>query len=213
MNKLKVYNLNGEVIGEQELNPEVFGVEVKPVVVQQIVVAQQATSRKPWAHTKERGEVRGGGRKPWRQKGTGRARHGSTRSPIWRGGAVTFGPRSERNFVKHVNKKMKQAALRMVLSDKVANEQIILVDSLALPEVKTKQIVAALGKLPLKGRKSLFVLQGDTKNLSLSSRNIQNVATLGAQSLNVVDLLNAQNIIVPVQALSTINELYSPKKK
>ena len=212
MQKLKVYNLQGEVVGEHQLSPEVFAAKIKPIVVQQTVVAQMANSRRNYAHTKTRAEVRGGGRKPWRQKGTGRARHGSIRSPLWRGGGITFGPRSNQNFSKHINKKMKQSALRMVLSDKAANEQLILVDSLSLPEIKTKQVTSALSKLPLKGRKSLFVLAGESGNLSLSARNLPNVSTLGAQSLNVVELMQAQNIIVPVQALAIIEQLYRPKK-
>lgn len=212
MSKVKVYNLTGEVVGEQELNPSIFNVEVNPVVVQQIAVAQQANARKPWAHTKDRSEVRGGGKKPWKQKGTGRARHGSIRSPLWKGGGITFGPRSDRNYTKRVNKKMKQNALRMVLSDKLAEERLILVDSLDLPEVKTKQVVTALAKLPRKGYRSLFVLSKDTKNISLSARNIADVETTGAESLNVLDLMKAHTVIVPVSALESINALYAPKK-
>lgn len=212
MSKAKVYNLAGEVVGEQELNPSVFGVEINPLVVQQVLVAQQANKRRPWAHTKTRPEVRGGGRKPWRQKGTGNARHGSIRSPLWRGGGITFGPRKERNYTKHVNKKMKQSALRMVLSDRAASEQIVLVDSLELPEVKTKQVVQALEKLPRKGYKTLFVTTGTPKNLLLSSRNLQDVKTVAANSLNVQDLLNNQTIVIPVSALETMNKLYAAKK-
>jgi large subunit ribosomal protein L4 len=212
MSKVKVYNLTGEVVGEQELNPSIFNVEVNPVVVQQIAVAQQANARKPWAHTKGRSDVRGGGKKPWKQKGTGRARHGSIRSPLWKGGGVTFGPTSERNYTKKVNKKMKQAALRMVLSDKLAEDRIVLVDSLDLPEVKTKQVTTALEKLPTKGFRSLFVLNRGVKNLSLSSRNIADVETVGAESLNVVDLMKAHTVYLPVQALEAIDNLYAPKK-
>jgi len=212
MSKVKVYNLTGEVVGEQELNPGVFNVEVNPVLVQQIAVAQTANARKPWAHTKERSEVRGGGKKPWKQKGTGRARHGSIRSPLWKGGGVTFGPRQERNFTKRVNKKMKQNALRMVLSDKLADERVILVDSLDLPEVKTKLVVNALDKLPKKGYRSLLVLNKGVQNVSLSARNISDVETVGAESLNVVDLLKAHTVILPITALDAINKLYAPKK-
>ena len=212
MNKAKIYNLAGEVVGEQKLNPEIFGVEVKSVVVQQIAVAQAANARHPWAHTKGRSEVRGGGRKPWRQKGTGRARAGSTRSPIWKGGGVTFGPSKKVNYGKKVNKKAKQAALRMVLTDKAAHGKLILVDSLALPEVKTKAVSQALGKLPLKGYKSLLVLDKESANTALSARNLKDVQTLGANSLNVVSLLNGGTIVIPVNALHTIEKLYAPKK-
>jgi len=212
MSKAKVYNLKGEVVGEQELNPALFSVEINPLVVQQVLVAQQANKRRPWAHTKTRPEVRGGGRKPWKQKGTGNARHGSIRSPLWRGGGVTFGPRKERNYTKAVNKKMKQSALRMVLSDRAALEQIVLVDSLELPEVKTKQVVQALEKLPRKGYKTLFVTDNAPKNLVLSSKNLQDVKTVSANSLNVQDLLDYRTIVIPVSALETMTTLYSAKK-
>ncbi len=208
MDKFKVYNLAGEVVGEQALDPKLFGVEVNPRLVQQVVVAQAANARRPWAHTKLRSEVRGGGRKPWRQKGTGRARHGSSRSPIWRGGGVTFGPRSDRNYQIAVNKKAKKSALRMVLSDRAKNGQLILVDSLQLPEIKTKQVVQALERLPLKGRKTIFVLDKNSDNMAISSRNIPEVGTLGADSLNIRDLLHTQNVVIPVSALETINKLY-----
>lgn len=209
--KTKIYNLKGEVVGEQELNPGVFGVKVKPVVVQQVVVAQQANSRAPFAHAKGRAEVRGGGRKPWKQKGTGRARHGSIRSPLWKGGGVTFGPTKIRNFKKGINKKMKQSALRMVLSDKQANERLVVVETLALPEIKTKSIVQALSKLPIKGHKTLLILDKEAKNVPRSARNLPDVSMLGAQSLNVVDLLGSQTVIVPISALQTIDKLYAPK--
>jgi len=211
MSKAKVYNLKGEVVGEQELNPDLFAVEVKPGVVQQVVVAQQASARKPWAHAKARAEVRGGGRKPWRQKGTGRARHGSIRSPLWKGGGVTFGPQTKRNYEKKINKKVKKSALRMVLSDKLSSDQIVLVDSLSLPEIKTKQVVQAIEKLPVKGHKTLFVLGKDSKNLSVSSRNLQDVSTLGADSLNVVDLLKVSSVVIPVDTLGKIDKLYAKK--
>lgn len=211
MTKVKVYNLKGEVVGNQELNPGLFAVEIKPVVVQQVVVAQQANARRPWASTKTRSEVRGGGKKPWKQKGTGRARHGSIRSPIWKGGGVTFGPLSTQNHGKRVNKKMKQAALRMVLTDKLSSNSIILVESVDLPEIKTKQVVGVLNKLPLKGRKTLFVVEKDSKNLVMSSRNITDVSTLGADSLNVVELMRAQSIVIPVASLPKIERLYAKK--
>jgi large subunit ribosomal protein L4 len=212
MAKAKVYNLAGEVVGEQELNPALFNVEINPIVVHQVAVAQQSNSRRPWAHTKTRPEVRGGGKKPWKQKGTGRARHGSSRSPIWRGGGITFGPRSTRNYTKDVNKKMKQAALRMVLTDKANENQIVLVDSLDLGEIKTKQVLTALTKLPLKGYKTLFVTDKAAKNLILSSRNIADVETQGANSLNVVNLMKHSTVVIPVSALSTMDTLYGSKK-
>jgi large subunit ribosomal protein L4 len=212
MSKVNIYNLAGEVVGQQELNPALFAVEVKPVVVQQTLVAQLANRRKPWAHTKTRSEVRGGGKKPWSQKSTGRARHGSIRSPIWKGGGAAFGPRNERNYTVRLNKKMKQNALRMVLSDKLADQRLILVNSLALPEIKTKLVSQALRKLPVKGRTVMFVLDKEATHMNRSSRNMQQVKTLGVESLNVYDLLNAQTIVLPVAALPMLEQLYGPKK-
>lgn len=211
MSKVNVYNLAGEVVGQQELNANVFGVAVKPTVVQMVVRAQLANRRKPWAHTKTRSEVRGGGKKPWAQKHTGRARHGSTRSPIWKGGGVAFGPRNDRNYSARMNKKVKQLALRMVLSDKMADQRIILVNSLALPEIKTKNVAQALAKLPRKGRTTMFVLDKESKNMSRSARNIADVMMSGVESLNVHDTLKAQTIIIPVSALATVEQLYASK--
>jgi len=152
-------------------------------------------------------------KKPWRQKGTGRARAGTTRSPLWRGGGVTFGPLSTQNPSKAINKKMKQAALRMVLTDKLDSDEIILVDSLTLPEIKTKQVCSALSKLPIKGHKILFVIDNDSKNLVRSSRNVVGVKTLGADSLNLVELMKASSVIIPIGVISIIESLYAPKGK
>lgn len=136
--KIKVYNQNAESTGEMELSPKVFGLKINPALVHQAVVTQMANKRKVIAHTKNRSEVRGGGRKPWAQKGTGRARHGSSRSPIWKGGGVTFGPRNDRNFKMRINKKMRQNAMLMVLSDKLANNYSTIVDKFEINEFKTK---------------------------------------------------------------------------
>ncbi|MDD4900502.1 MAG: 50S ribosomal protein L4 [Patescibacteria group bacterium] len=147
--KVKIYNQQAEEKGEMELSAKIFGVPANAALVHQAVVAQMANMRKVLAHTLIRSEVRGGGKKPWAQKGTGRARHGSSRSPIWRGGGVTFGPRKDRNFKLRINKKMKQAAIFMALSDKVASNHFIVLDQLAMAEYKTKAfnaIVAGLEK-------------------------------------------------------------------
>ena len=136
--KIQVYNQNAEPVGEMQLSSKVFGVPVSQALVHQAVVTQMANERKVIAHTKDRSEVRGGGRKPWKQKGTGRARHGSSRSPIWIGGGVTFGPRNERNFKMRLNKKMKQQAMLMALSDKAATGNLLALDKLEMAEFKTK---------------------------------------------------------------------------
>ncbi len=147
--KVRVYNQNAEATGEMELSPKVFGMKANSALVHQAVVTQMANMRKVIAHTKTRCEVRGGGRKPWAQKGTGRARHGSSRSPIWKGGGVTFGPRNDRNFKMRINKKMRQNAILMVLSDKLASNHFTIVDKLEMAEFKTKlfnQIIAGFEK-------------------------------------------------------------------
>ena len=213
MDKLKVYNLAGEAVGEKELDPSVFGVDVNPIVVQQVVVALNSNKRKPWAHTKGRSEVRGGGRKPWRQKGTGRARHGSIRSPLWKGGGVTFGPKKERNYTVGINKKMKQAALRMVLSDKNKNGRVVLVENLELPEAKTKNVVAAIKKLPVKDSKNtMFVIENGDNKFKLACRNLPTVDIINSDSLNTLDLLNTNTVVIPINALDTINKLYAKGK-
>lgn len=213
MTKINVYNLEGKVIGQQELNAGVFGVEIDPIVVQQAVLAQRANARRPWAHTKTRSEVRGGGKKPWAQKGTGRARQGSTRSPQWKGGGVAFGPRNDRNYAVSLPKSAKRSALRMVLTDKAAEERLILVESLDLPEIKTKKMAQALSKLPIKGKSTAIVYDAAAKNIQASARNIKQVKTLRADSLNVVDLMKAQTVVMSVNAAMQVTDLYAPKKK
>ncbi|HAH03961.1 MAG: 50S ribosomal protein L4 [Parcubacteria group bacterium GW2011_GWA2_43_17] len=208
MPKVKVYNLNGEVVREEELAPQVFDIVIKPVVVQQVVEAQLANSRQVLAHTKGRGEVRGGGKKPWNQKGTGRARHSSIRSPLWVGGGVTFGPTKLRNFSKSVNKKMKKKALAMVLTDKVKHDNLVLLEELTIAEPKTKLLVNLLGKLPVKDRKTLIILDKKNDNLIKGSQNLHYVSTEPAQSLNVVDLLNADYLLLTVKAAKKISANY-----
>ncbi|KKT96382.1 MAG: 50S ribosomal protein L4 [Parcubacteria group bacterium GW2011_GWC2_45_15] len=209
MPKVKVYNLNGEVVREEELAPQVFDIVIKPVVVQQVVEAQLANSRQVLAHTKGRGEVRGGGKKPWNQKGTGRARHSSIRSPLWVGGGVTFGPTKLRNFSKSINKKMKKKALAMVLTDKVKHDNLVLLEELTIAEPKTKLLVNLLGKLPVKDHKTLTILDKKNDNLIKSSQNLHYVSTEPAQSLNVVDLLNADYLLLTVKAAKKISANYS----
>lgn len=145
--KIDLYNQLGEIVGKVNLPDSVFGVEVDANLIHQAIVAQMANSRRTLAHTKSRSEVRGGGIKPWRQKGTGRARHGSSRSPIWVGGGVTFGPTKNRNFTKKINKKAKRKALSMTLSSKLEDKQFLVVDDIKLKESKTKEAVSIIGNL------------------------------------------------------------------
>jgi len=210
MTKVKVYNQKGEAVGEEKLEPKIFGIKVDPILVQQAAKTQQANSRRVIAHTKDRSEVRGGGKKPWRQKGTGRARHGSIRSPIWKGGGVTFGPRKDRNYSLKMNKKARKKALLMCLSDKAENKKIVIVDSLSLSKIKTKDFTAILKKLPLK-KKILMVLPKTDKNIMRSARNIPFVNIILANSLNVVDILKNEYMFLPKDSLKIIKQIYLPK--
>jgi large subunit ribosomal protein L4 len=213
MSKVKVYNLNGEVVSEHELNPEVFGVAVKPELVQMVVEAQMANSRQVLAHTKGRSEVRGGGKKPWKQKGTGRARHGSIRSPLWRGGGITFGPTRERNFAKSINQKVKNKVLRMVLSDKAAYDHLILVNEISITEPKTKRVAEILKKLPIQGKSTMIVLDKKDDGFIRASRNLTKLVTCALTSLNVVDLLKNEYLITSVKGAEKIAKFYTPKNK
>ena len=200
----KVYNLSGEVVKDLELDSSVFAVKVNSDLIQLAVEAQEASARQVLAHAKGRGEVRGGGKKPWKQKGTGRARHGSIRSPIWKGGGVTFGPSKERNFAKAINQKAKNKALKMVLSDKVSNNYLILVEEISLKEVKTKVLYQILQKLPSKNQKTLLVLDRKNEEILRAARNLPNLVAVAPTSLNVVDVLKYKYLLMPVKAIDKI---------
>ncbi len=208
-----VYNLQGKMVKEISLEERLFAVPANQAVIKQVVVAQQANSRQVLAHTKTRAEVRGGGKKPWKQKGTGRARHGSSRSPIWVGGGITFGPRNDRNYSLSVNKKMKKKAMAMVLSEKVANNQLIIVDSLSLPEIKTKLLNNALNALPVNKAKTIIAMNKNDENVVKSARNLPKVMTLPAASLNVVDVMSHPYLLVEEAALETLYKNYSVNVK
>lgn len=213
MPKVKIYNLSGEVIGQEELDANVFAVEINPLVIQSVVVTQNANSRSVIAHTKTKGEVRGGGIKPWKQKGTGRARAGSIRSPLWKGGGVTFGPRNDRNYAIKINKKVKNKALRMVLSDKVKEEKLILLDKLALAEAKTKKINEIFAKLPCQDKKSLLSLAKKDTKIIQAVKNLAGIRLCAADSLNVVDLLKNEYFVLDKEALKKIVAVYKKVKK
>lgn len=216
MPKVKLYNVEGEQVGERELAPAVFGVEVNPNVVHEVMVGLMANSRQPLAHTKTKGEVRGGGAKPWKQKGTGRARQGSSRNPHWVGGGVAFGPRSERDYTKKINVKTKRKAVCMALSDKVANDQLVLVEKLAAKDEKlagkTKGINAVLSKLPAKG-KLMLLAAGKDEMLSRATRNLQKVHLVNVGSLNLVDVLKAHYVVTTPDAAEKLAQLYTVSKK
>jgi large subunit ribosomal protein L4 len=207
MIKVKVYNTEGKEVGEEKLKPEIFEVKIKPSLVQQAVVTQLANRRLVLAHTKTKGEVRGGGRKPWKQKGTGRARVGSIRSPLWRGGGVIFGPRKNRNFKLKMNKKAKRKALFMTLSDKVNEKKLVLLDKLELAKIKTKEFLKTLSKLPVKNT-ILVVLPKQDEKIIKSSHNLPYVSCLLADSLNVYDILRHEYLLMPKDALKVIEKTY-----
>lgn len=208
MTKVSVYNQQGKEVGKMELDPKVFNVEINKALVHQAVEAQRANTRVTVAHAKGRADVRGGGRKPWRQKGTGRARHGSSRSPIWRGGGVTFGPTKERNFSRSLNKKMKKKALCMGLSDKVSENALVIIDSLDIPEGKTKKMLSILKSLPVKNSSTLIVQAEKSEGTVRSVQNIPKVSTISADSLNIIDVLAKKFIIVEKEGVKKIVETF-----
>jgi len=205
--KTKVFNLEGKETGEIELPERIFNVPINEDLVHQVAVAQMANAREAIADTKDRGEVSGGGKKPWKQKGTGRARHGSSRSPIWKGGGVTFGPTSDRNFAKRINKKMKTKALFMILSEKLREEKILIVDNLALEKPSTKSMLKSLESLKIKS-KALLALDKNDQAVTKSFGNIPKVSMIASDSINVVDLLKNDWFITNKDGLKKIEETY-----
>ena len=229
--KVNVYNQKGESVGDMKLSDKVFGVKANEVLVHQVMVAQMGNERQVLAHTKGRSEVRGGGRKPWRQKGTGRARAGSIRSPIWRGGGVTFGPKSDKNYSKNINKKMRQKAMFMVLSDKVKGESLVVLDDLKVEEYKTKvfdKILSGLekkvlkkkdvkkqavskekGKKEVKTKRSVLIIN-DKKNdkVKRSSSNLRGVKIINLENINILDLLKYRDLIVTSGVIKKIEKVY-----
>lgn len=201
------YSATGEKVGEVRLDPAVFGLQPNRRLMHQAVTVQQANARAPIAHSKTRAEVRGGGRKPWRQKGTGRARHGSIRSPLWRGGGVVFGPRRTRNFSRRLPAKMRRQAILMALSDKAQHQALTVLEPPKLEQPKTKTLVTLLKKLPI-GQPTLLVMPEAQSSLIQSARNVPWVTTIGAASLNVVDLLRHRSLVALDGALEKIAVTY-----
>jgi large subunit ribosomal protein L4 len=202
--KVDVYNAKGKA-SQMDVSDDVFGVAVNEGLVHQVYTALMSNARRPFAHVKDRADVRGGGRKPWRQKGTGRARHGSIRSPLWRGGGVTFGPRNTRQFKKKVNKKMNQSAVRMCLSDRAKHGQFAIVDEVS-HSGKTKDMSALLAQMPGGTTSTLFISGKGDENIIRGSRNIGHVDVARAQDVNVVDLLHHQFIIAGKDSVSILEK-------
>ena len=207
MANVAVYNMEGKEVGTIELNDSVFGVEVNEHLVHMAVVQQLANKRQGTQKAKTRSEVSGGGRKPWRQKGTGHARQGSTRAPQWTGGGVVFAP-VPRDYSFKLNRKEKRAALKSVLTDKVANNNLIVIDELKFDEIKTKKFQAVLTNLKI-DKKALVVLNENDQNVVLSARNISTVKTSLTNTINVYDVLNANKLVLTKDAVKTIEEVYA----
>lgn len=203
MPKVAVYNTRGEQVGEIELKDEVFGQPVNGAVMHEVVVMQLANRRRGTHDTLVRSEVRGGGRKPWRQKGTGRARHGSIRSPIWRGGGTVFGPHP-RDYRYSVPKKVRRLALKSALSAKVNEGRLLVLDELAVAEPKTREIVGLLHNLNV--GKALVVTAGADINVEKSARNIEGVKSLAAAHLNVYDILDHHSLVITRDAVAKVEE-------
>jgi len=211
--KADVYNLKNEVVGSIELPSEVFNTKWNPTLVKQVLDAQMANVRKPWAHVMDRSEVSGGGKKPWRQKGTGRARHGSTRSPIWVGGGKAHGPRNDKDYSQKVNKKMKRVALFAALSLKAKDGEVKVFETLVIEQPKTKTLASALkGMITLaKGGKRydvLLVSDAANKNLFRAASNLEKTKVLAADSLNIYDVLNHKNLFIDKDMVATIEKHY-----
>lgn len=232
--KVKLYNQKAEEVGDLSLADKVFGVKLNETLVHQAMVTQMANMRQVLAHTKTRAEVRGGGRKPWRQKGTGRARAGSSRSPIWIGGGIIFGPTKDRNFHKNINKKMSQKAILMVLSDKAQNNNLIAMESLLIDEYKTKPIneilknlagrnnqeapktaekktgAAKTGTGTKRGKRSFLVInEKKEEKLKYSIRNLSGVKLINLDNINIVDLLTYRDLVLTKGAIKKLEEKYS----
>lgn len=206
MASVSVFNMEGAQVGTVELNDAIFGVKVNEHLVHMAVVAQLANKRQGTQSAKTRAEVRGGGRKPWRQKGTGHARQGSIRAPQWKGGGVVFAPKP-RDYSIRLNKKEKRVALKSVLTSRVNENKFIVLDELKLDEIKTKKFQAVLNNLKLE--KALFVLNEKNDNVYLSARNIPTVKTALTNTINVYDILKYDTLVVTKDALATIEEVYA----
>jgi len=206
--KYPIYNQEGKEVDTMTLPKEIFGIKFNADLVHQIAVSLSANKRQISAHAKNRGEVSGGGKKPWKQKGTGRARHGSNRSPLWKGGGVTFGPRKERVFERDVPKKMRRKALFMVLSQKAKDNQLVVLDKIELEKGKTKEMAKSLGKLPCNNQATLIALPNYDKKVFLAARNIKKTSINDARNLNVLDLLNTKYLLMTKESITTLKNTF-----
>lgn len=208
MAKTSIYNYEGQSVGQMDLPDRLFAVTPDPALVHEAVIAQRANARQTIAATKTKGMVNGGGKKPWKQKGTGRARQGSIRSPQWKGGGVVFGPNAERNFSIKINRKAKRKALSMVLTDKLMREKLIVLETIMKEPVKTKTFLAMMQKLPV-DRTTLMVLGGSDPVAVRMARNLPSVKVVTVNSLNMLDLLTYRSVVFLKDAISALEQIYA----
>ena len=207
MPKVSVYNVEGKKVSDIDLKEEIFGIEPNEAVIHSVLVNYLANQRQGTQSTKTRAEVRGGGRKPWRQKGTGRARQGSIRAPQWIKGGIALGPKP-RSYKYTVNKKERRLAVKSMLSMKVLEQSLVVVDKLAFEEIKTKNMVSALNNLKVTG-KTLVMLAEKNENVQKSARNIEGVKTTLVNTINVYDLLKYNNLVVTLDTVKKLEEVYA----
>ena len=207
MPKVDVYDMQGKKVSNVELNENVFGIKPNEAVVHSVLVNYLANQRQGTQSTKTRAEVSGGGRKPWRQKGTGRARQGSIRAPQWIKGGIALGPKP-RSYSYKVNKKEKQLAIKSLLSSKVLENELTVVDKLEMKETKTKEMVKTLSNLKIEG-KTLIIVADKNENVYLSSRNIEGVKAITLNMINVYDLLNYNKLVLPLDTVKKLEEVYA----
>lgn len=207
-----LYNQKAENIGKVDLPDKIFNLKMNNDLVHQVVTSQASNKRQVIAHAKGRGEVRGGGKKPWKQKGTGRARHASIRSPIWKGGGATFGPTKERNFKKKINKKMARKALFMVLSSKVKDKQLFVLDNIILENPKTKEmaiIMKNISTLMNKNPKVLLVLPTMEDKIKRSTNNLKNISAVEARNLNPLEILSYKYLVLVKDSVDALNKTFN----
>ncbi len=206
--EIKVYNQEGKEVSEISLNEAIFELPWNADLIHQVVRTNFANQRQVLASVKDRSEVRGGGRKPWRQKGTGRARHGSIRSPLWKGGGVTFGPEGERNFKLKINKKMAKKATLIILSAKARDNEVLILEDLKLPRPKTKEMAKVMLNFP-KVKSALFALSGTYEDIKMAAKNLPNLKITNINNLNILDILKYQYLILTKLGIEYLEKKYA----
>ena len=216
--KISVYNQSGEIVGQTLLPKGIFDIEINSDLLWQVVRSYTSNQRQGSAHTKTKGEVSGGGKKPWRQKGTGRSRHSSIRSPLWRGGGTVFGPRNDKVWKQKINKKMARKSLLMALSSKAKEENIVVLEDLKLNEVKTREVAKIIANLRtkivnFKKAKTLVVLSSFDKNLVRAAKNIVDLKTIEARNLNTLEILSFKYLLMTKDTISALKKMFLKKEE